>query len=220
VGSESKRRAKAQRREARKRAEKTRRQLADYCALWMYDAEEAWFAKDFPRARRCFERILHMRPTHQAANERLAELLFIDGLQADGLRHFDRLVEPPEFPIIDFRAAAACLITERFDQGAELAQRFLQRTEDDGRMDDPRAKARLIHAECRRLAKATRRLARQADLLTRRDERAAAHKQRRPGSPIPGVSREPTSAAANPARGARVLPSSPVASPAAMPEPL
>jgi superfamily II DNA or RNA helicase len=222
VGSESKRRAKAQRREARKRAEKTRRQLADHCAQWMYDAEDAWFAKDFPRARRCFERILHVRPTHQAANERLAELLFIDGLQADGLRHFDRLVEPPEFPIIDFRAAAACLITERFDQGAELAQRFLQRTEDDGRMDDPRVKARLIHAECRRLAKATRRLARQADLLTRQDERAAAHKQGRdrPGSPIPGVSREPTSAAAHPARGGRVLPPSPVASPAAMPEPL
>ena len=41
----------------------------------MYDAEEAWFAKDFPRARRCFQRILHVRPTHQAANERMAELV-------------------------------------------------------------------------------------------------------------------------------------------------
>ena len=49
-----------------------------------------------------------VRPTHQAANERMAELFFIDGLQAEGLRHFDRLVAPPEFPIIDFRAAAAC----------------------------------------------------------------------------------------------------------------
>jgi hypothetical protein len=132
VSSESKRRAKAQRREARKRTEKTRRQLP-------YDAEDAWLAKDFLRAQRCFQRILHVRPTHQAANERMAELLFIDGLQAEGLRHFDRLVGPPEFPIIDFRAAAACLITERFDQGAELAHRFLRRTEDDGLMDAPRA---------------------------------------------------------------------------------
>jgi hypothetical protein len=98
----------------------------------MYDAEDAWLAKDFPRARRCFLRILHVRPTHQAANERMAELFFIDGLQAEGLQHFDRLVAPPEFPIIDFRAAAACLITERFDQGVELAQRFLQRAADDG----------------------------------------------------------------------------------------
>ena len=206
--SESKRRAKAQRREARKRTEKTRRQLADHCAQWMYDAEDAWFAKDFPRARRCFQRILHVRPTHQAANERMAELLFIDGLQAEGLRHFDRLVDPPEFPIIDFRAAAACLITERFDQGAALAQRFLRRTEDDGLMDDPRAKARLIQAECRRLAKTKRHLARQGDLLTRGDRRAAVH------------TREPVSAAAHPALGRRALPPSPVAAPAAIPEAL
>jgi superfamily II DNA or RNA helicase len=222
VSSESKRRAKAQRREARKRTEKTRRQLADHCAQWMYDAEDAWFAKDFPRARRCFERILHVRPTHQAANERMAELLFIDGLQAQGLRHFDRLVDSPEFPIIDFRAAAACLITERFDQGASLAQRFLRRTEDDGLMDEPRAKARLIRAECRRLAKTKRHLAPQRDLLTRGDKRAAVHTRRqdRPGPPIPRVSREPVSAAAHPALGRRALPPSPVAAPAAMSEPL
>jgi superfamily II DNA or RNA helicase len=221
VSSESKRRAKAQRREARKRAEKTRRQLADHCAQWMYEAEDAWFAKDFPRARRCFQRILHVRPTHQAANERMAELFFIDGLQAEGLRHFDRLVEPPEFPIIDFRAAAACLITERFDQGAELAQRFLRRTADDGRMDDPRAKARLIHAECRRLATAKRRLARQTDLPTRGDKRAAVHNRRqdRPAPSIPGVSREPAAAAAHAAGGGRALLPSPAA-PGTMPEPL
>jgi superfamily II DNA or RNA helicase len=222
VSSESKRRAKAQRREARKRSEKTRRQLADHCAQWMYDAEDAWFAKDFPRARRCFERILHVRPTHQAANERMAELLFIDGLQAEGLRHFERLVEPPEFPIIDFRAAAACLITECFDRGASLAQRFLRRTEDDGLMDAPRAKARLIRAECRRLAKTKRHLPRQGDLLSRGDTRAAVHTRRqdRPGPPIPRVSREPLSAAAHPALGRPALPRSPVAAPVAMSEPL
>ena len=88
----------------------------------MYEAEDAWFAKDFRRARLCFLRILHVRPTHQAANERMAELFFIDGLQAEGLRHFDRLVQAPDFPIIDFRAAGACLITGGFDQGAELAK--------------------------------------------------------------------------------------------------
>jgi superfamily II DNA or RNA helicase len=221
MSTESRRRAKAQRREARKRVEKTRRQLADHCAQWMDDAEDAWFAKDFPRARRCFLRILHVRPSHQAANERMAELFFIDGLQAEGLRHFDCLVEPPEFPIIDFRAAAACLITGRFEQGAELARRFLQRSEDDGRMDDPRTKARLIHAECRRLTRANRHLVRQADLLTRRDQRAPAYKQRqdRPGPSISVVSREPV-AAAHAARGTRSLPSSAVAARAAMPEPL
>src|SRR5215204_2691922 len=173
----------------------------------MYDAEDAWFAKDFPRARRCFQRILHVRPTHQAANERMAELLFIDGLQGEGLRHFERLVEPPEFPIVDFRAAAACLITERFDQGAALARRFLKRTEDDGLMDNPRAKARLIQAECRRLAKTKRHLARQADLLTHGDKRAPVHDRRQatPGPPILGVSREPLVAAAHSARGRRPL---------------
>ena len=222
MSRESKRQIKAQRREARKRAEKTRRQLAEHCAQWMYDAEDAWFAKDFPRARRCFQRILHVRPTHQAANERMAELFFIDGLQAEGLRHFDRLVAPPEFPIIDFRAAAACLITERFDQGAALAQRFLHRTEDDGLMDDPRAKARLIHAECRRLTKATRHLARRTDLLTRGNKRAAVPNQRqdRHGPPTPGVSREPVAAAAYPALGRRALRPVPVSTPAAIPEPL
>jgi hypothetical protein len=77
VSRESKRHSKAQRREARKRAEETRRQLADHCAQWMYHAEDVWFAKDFPLARRCFQRILHVRPTHHAANERMAELFFI-----------------------------------------------------------------------------------------------------------------------------------------------
>lgn len=136
------------------------------------------------------------RKTFRAPGGASSRALLIDGLQAEGLRPFDRLVEPPEFPIIDFRAAAACLVTKRFDQGAALAQRFLQRTEDDGLMDDPRAKARLIHAECRRLTKAKRYLARQADLLTRGDKRAAAHNRRQdwPGPPIPGVSRQPVSA--------------------------
>lgn len=116
----------------------------------------------------------------------------------------------------------ACLITERFDQGATLAQRFLQRTEDDGLMDEPRAKARLLKAECRRLNKATRHLARQADLLTGGDEHAAVHSRRqdklRP--PIAGGSREPVAAGTRPALGRRALRASPVAAPAATSEPL
>ena len=188
----------------------------------MYDAEDAWFAKDFPRARQCFQRILHVRPTHQAANERMAELFFIDGLQAEGLRHFDRLVQPPEFPIIDFRAAGACLITNRFEKGLALAKRFLQRTEDDGRMDGPRAKARLIHAECRRLAKANRRLERQADRLTHPDERAAPDIQRQgrrlqPAAVVPG---ESAPAAAHAAPDRRAPPPPPMKTVAAMAEPL
>ena len=172
----------------------------------MYEAEDAWFAKDFPRARQCFLRILHVRPTHQAANERMAELFFIDGLQGEGLRHFDRLVQPPDFPVIDFRAAGACLITGRFDHGVELATRFLRRTEDDGLMDSPRAKARLIRAECLRLAKANRHLARQANLLRRRDERAAPDNRRtdRPVQPTAGVQRGSAAAAPSPASDRRM----------------
>jgi superfamily II DNA or RNA helicase len=221
VSRESKQRVKAQRREARKRADKTRRQLADHCAQWMYDAEDAWFAKDFRRARQYFQRILHVRPTYQAANERMAELFFIDGLHAEGLRHFDRLVQPPEFPIIDFRAAGACLITDRFDQGAELAKRFLRRTEDDGLMDGLRAKARLIHAECQRLAKANRHLARQGDLLGHRDERAASDHRQRDSRvpPTPAVQRESAPAAGHPAPGRQVPPPSSATGPAAMSEP-
>ena len=221
MSRESKRRAKVQERESRKRAEKTRRHLADQCSQWMFDAEDAWFAKDYPSARRCFQRILHVRPTHQAANERMAELFFIDGLQADGLLHFDRLVGPPEFPFIDFLAAAACLITDRFDDGAELAKRFLQRTNDDGQMDAPRARARLIQAECRRLTKATRHLARQADRLAREDRSATAQNRRRDrlAPSIPAVSPEPVLVAADPALSGRAIPPSPVAVPAAMPEP-
>jgi hypothetical protein len=41
-------------------------------------------------------------------------------------------------------------------------------------MDDRCAKARLIHAECRRLTRGSRRLARRADLFRRRDERVSA----------------------------------------------
>lgn len=188
----------------------------------MSDAEDAWFAKDFARARQCVQRILNVRPTHQAANERLAELFFIDGLQAEGLRHFDRLVQPPAFPIIDFRAAGACLITNRFEQGAALAKRFLHRTEDDGRMDDPRAKARLIHAECRRLANSNRGLARQPDRRTHLDERAAPDIRRQvrrlqPAHVVPG---ESAPAAAHAALGRRAPPPAPMEAVAAMAEPL
>src|SRR5688572_14850728 len=109
----------------------------------MYEAEDAWYARDFARARDCFQRVLPMRPTHQAANERMAELCFIDGQQLEGLGHFDQLVQPPEFPIIDFRAAAACLITGRFEQGADLAKRFLDRTAGDDVLDGPRERALL-----------------------------------------------------------------------------
>jgi superfamily II DNA or RNA helicase len=220
VSRESKQRAKAQRRDARKRAEKTRRQFADHCTQWMYDAEDAWFAKDFARARQYLQRILHVRPTHQAANERVAELLFIDGLQAEGLRHFDRLVQPPEFPIMDFRAAGACLITHRVDQGAELATRFLRRTRDDGLMDGLRVKARLIHAECLRLAKANRHRARQADLLTRRERAAADSPRTASGVHVtPALPPESAPAAPGPAPDRRMPPPPRVDAGAARPDP-
>src|SRR5262249_27830492 len=142
--------------------------------------------------------------------------------EAEGLRHFDRLVDPPECPIIDFRAAAACLITNRFEQGAALARRFLQRTEDDGRMDDARAKARLIHAECRRLNKPMRRFARQANLPTGGDKHAAVHdrRQARLGPRIGRLSRESPPAPARSASGRRARPPSPVAALPTTPEPL
>jgi len=154
VSRPSKQRAKAQRREARKRADRTRRQLADHCAQWIYDAEEAWAARDFPSARRLFERVLHLRPTHQFSNERMAELCFMEERQAEGLSYFDRLVQPPEWPVMDYRAAVACLLTSRFDLGAVLAARFLARTRSEPDTDRLLANARLIQADCRRLAKA------------------------------------------------------------------
>jgi hypothetical protein len=88
-------------------------------------------------------------------------------------------------------------------------------------MDDRCAKARLIHAECRRLTRGSRRLARRADLFRRRDERVSALKQRqdRPEPPIPGVSREPVSAVAYPpASGDRALAPAAVAASVAMPD--
>jgi hypothetical protein len=82
-------------------------------------------------------------------------------------------------------------------------------------MDDRCAKARLIHAECRRLTRGSRRLARRADLFRRRDEQ----RQDRPEPPIPGVSREPVSAVAYPpASGDRALAPAAVAASVAMPD--
>jgi len=49
-----------------------------------------------------FEREIHERVergegvTAELLDERMAELFFIDGLQAEGLQHFDRLVAPPQ----------------------------------------------------------------------------------------------------------------------------
>lgn len=149
----SKQQAKARQREREKRAERHRRQLADHCAYWLFEADAAWNAGDMTGARRSLEKILRIRPTHQAANERLAELCFAERRFAEGLTHYDRLLQNPEWLPVTYHAAVACLSVGRFDQGRSLAADFLRATRSETGLAQLRADAKLVRDECARLAK-------------------------------------------------------------------
>jgi superfamily II DNA or RNA helicase len=149
----SKQKAKAQQREREKRAERHRRQLADHCADWLFEADAAWNARDMTGARRSLEKILRIRPTHQAANERLAELCFVDRRFGEGLTHYNRLLQNPEWLPVIYQAAVACLSVGRFDQGRSIAADFLKATRSDTGLAQLRADAKLVRDECARLAK-------------------------------------------------------------------
>ena len=153
MSQSSKQQAKARQREREKRAERHRRQLADHCAEWLFEADAAWNARDMAGARRSLERILRIRPTHQAANERLAELCFVERRFAEGLTHYDRLLQNPEWLPVTYQAAVACLSVGRFDQGRSMAADFVKATRSETGLAQLRADAKLVRDECARLAK-------------------------------------------------------------------
>ncbi len=149
----SKQQAKARQRERDKRAERQRRLLADRCASWLFEADAAWNARDMTGARRLLEKILRVRPTHQAASERLAELCFIERRFAEGLTHYDRLLQRPDWLPLTYQAAVACLRMGRFDRGRAMAADFLEATRSETGLAQLRADAKMVRDECARLAK-------------------------------------------------------------------
>ena len=104
-------------------------------------------------ARRSLEKIVRIRPTHQAANERLAELYFVERRFAEGLTHYDRLLQNPEWLPVTYQAAVACLSVGRFDQGRAIAADFLKASRSETGLAQLRADAKLVRDECARLAK-------------------------------------------------------------------
>ena len=107
MGDKRQRERKTARRERAKRAQRQRRLTADQCANLLWDADAAWNQRDYEHAQRLLEKILHIRPNHRTAHERLAELHFAAGRSEAGLTHYDRLSQPPEWPVLTYQAAVA-----------------------------------------------------------------------------------------------------------------
>jgi superfamily II DNA or RNA helicase len=153
MGDKRQREQKTARRERVKRAQRQRRLTADQCANLLWDADAAWNQRDYEHARRLLEKILHIRPNHRTAHERLAELHFAAGRSEAGLTHYDRLSQPPEWPVLTYQAAVANARLARFDRTRPLLDAFLKVTRRQPEFEPLRASARAIRQQWARLAR-------------------------------------------------------------------
>ena len=153
MGDQRQRERKAARRERAKRVQRHRRLTADQCANLLWDADAAWNQRDYEDARRLLEKILHIRPNHRTAHERLAELHFSAGRSEEGLIHYDRLSQPPEWPVLTYQAAVANARLARFDRSRPLLDEFLRATSRQPDFKPLRASARALRQQWARLAR-------------------------------------------------------------------
>ncbi len=153
MGDKRQRERKTARRERAKRSQRQRRLTADQCANLLWDADAAWNQRDYEHARRLLEKILHIRPNHRTAHERLAELHFTAGRSEAGLTHYDRLSQPPEWPVLTYQAAVANARLARFDRSRSLLDAFLKATSRQPEFKPLRANARALRQEWARLAR-------------------------------------------------------------------
>jgi tetratricopeptide (TPR) repeat protein len=153
MGDQRRRERKAARRERAKRVERQRRLTADQCAILLWDADAAWNQRDYEDARRLLEKILHIRPNHRTAHERLAELHFSAGRSEEGLTHYDRLSHPPEWPVLTYQAAVANARLARFDRSRPLLDEFLKATSRQPEFKPLRASARALRQQWARMAR-------------------------------------------------------------------
>lgn len=153
MGDKRQRERKTARRERAKRAQRQRRLTADQCTNLLWDADAAWNQRDYEHARRLLEKILHIRPNHRTAHERLAELHFTAGRSEAGLTHYDCLSQPPEWPVLTYQAAVANARLARFDRSGPLLDEFLKATSRQPEFKPLRASARALRQEWARLAR-------------------------------------------------------------------
>jgi superfamily II DNA or RNA helicase len=153
MGDNRQRDRKTARRERTKRAQRQRRLTADQCANLLWEADAAWNQRDYEHARRLLEKILHIRPNHRTAHERLAELHFAAGRSEAGLTHYDRLSQPPEWPVLTYQAAVANARLARFDRSRPLLDEFLKATSRQPELKPLRASARALRQQWGRLAR-------------------------------------------------------------------
>ena len=153
------REAKAKRRERARRAARRRQLEADRCTALLDEAQWAWDGGDVPTARRLLDKLLRVRPNHQRAHEHLAELHFAAGRFEEGLAHYERLLQPPEWPPLSYQAAVASFRAGRFDRCRTLIDEFVRQTRRRPEFKLLRAMARTVRQEC---IKATRHAATRA----------------------------------------------------------
>ena len=219
MGDRERHAKKAAQRERAKRAERHRRLTSDRCADLFVAAVLAWNQSDLEYARELLEKILRIRPNHQPAHERLAELHFVAGRFEAGLAHYHNLSQPPVWPVLTYEAARAHAGKNEFDRGLTLLDEFLKATTGLPKFNQLRADSRSLRREWAKLArKETTQAARTTStdqatlpLDAERDAPPAGRTPRRlPGEPSASVA-SPASRAgtvgADPMRSADIRPS-------------
>ena len=177
--------ARAKRRERAKRVARQRHLEADRCTDLLYEAEWAWDDGDAEKARRLLDKILRIRPNHQAAHEHLAELHLASGRFEEGLAHYERLSRPPDWPPLTYQAAVACFRAGRLDRCRSLIDEFLGQARRLPQFQQLRATARILRQECVKAAKQS--APRSAREARRKETQTGLFEDREPETPDPRV---------------------------------
>src|SRR5205823_6293398 len=105
--------------------------------------------------RRLLEKILKIRPNHPEALELIADTCFRLERFDEGLAYYERLRDPPDWPLVTYAAAVAALKTGRLEQCKTWIAEFLEETRGDKEYTENRRAARELAKEVDRRIKAS-----------------------------------------------------------------
>ncbi len=126
MGSRARREQKTRKRAQSSRADAARRADSTRCVDLLVEAELAFELRELDRAQRLLEKIVRIRPNHQAANELLADLHFRAGNDTAGLTHYERLAQPPAWPPLMLQAAAVWSGLGQYVKSVSVLDELLQ----------------------------------------------------------------------------------------------
>jgi len=146
--------AKKKRRERENRLARQRRHGSNQSFMLVMEAEAAWHeAGDREAARRLLEKALRIHPGSQEAHAGLADLDIRAGRFAEGFSHYERLVDPTQWPHLVYMASVAAYQIARFDEAHALAKEYLRLADGDPELEGIRSQAHQIADSARALAR-------------------------------------------------------------------